>query len=172
MKIRNSLLTVLLILILFGVPTLSQEGTETPAPPESVTVTGNDADVVIVESPSEAPPWAAIAIPPALLALMAGNNRFTEMVKIFLNRKRFTAWSKETKSTIVLVFSILLGIGAAYLTPNSGEWLGAEFVAYPYASAILTGVGISTGGAIIQVVIYFLDSFRKLSSTGLTRPNG
>lgn len=138
MKLFNTL-TILLILVLFALPVMAQDGESLP--PEQL---------------------ALLPIPPLLLGLIAANNRATEAFKLYLQSPNLPYTpASSLRSFLVLLASVVIGIALAWVTPNSTEWLGADFAAYPLAAILVTGVSVSAGGAIMQIVLSLLASFKK-----------
>ena len=103
---------------------------------------------------------AAMPIPAVLLGLMALNNRVTETVKRYLKAENLPINpSDSTRSFIVLCVSILVGIGSAFVTPDATAWLGDGFNFY--AGVVVTGVAVSLGGGVVDMVLGILQSLRR-----------
>lgn len=106
------------------------------------------------ESPTEAelPAWA-LGLPTVLTGLVLLNFRFTEGFKRLLAKEGFIYTpSKEWQSILVMAFSIILGIGSAWVTPEATSWLGDYALSYPLFAVLLTGFSVSTlGGAVHEI---------------------
>lgn len=123
MKQLFNFVTLVFLLALFALPIMAQD---TPSP--------------------ELPAWA-LGLPAVLSGLVFANYRLTEGFKRFLASEN-TGYTppKDIQAILVMLFSVLVGIGSAWITPNSTDWLG-DYASNPLFAILLTGFSVSTLGA-------------------------
>lgn len=127
MKLFN-ILTLLLILAIFTLPALAQDGESLP--PET------------------------LVLPTVLSGLIAVNFKLTEAFKRGLESSKFgTLEQKQARGVLVIAFSVFVGIASAYITPESTSWLGERFASHHHFSHVLTGFSVSVVGSMVYEVL-------------------
>lgn len=126
----HTLFALFLLVVLFALPfaVAAQEGEASP----------------------ELPTWA-LGLPTILVGLVSFNLKTTEWFKRILSSENL-GWTppKNIQGVLVLMFSVLLGIGSAWVVPNATSWLGDT---QPLYAVILTGFTVSVvGGAVYEVL--------------------
>lgn len=150
---RNIFTILLLAILLFGLPLLALAQDSTPE--------------------SELPAWT-LGLPSVLLGLMAFNYKSTEWFKRTLSStsdsKRVPfELSKDVQGTFVLLFSVGLGLGSAWVVPHANDFVLSQYADMPLWGAVLcTGFLISVVGGIVYEVLGRLGSNKAVYETKTT----
>lgn len=127
MKNRNILLIALLLLA-FAFPVFAQEVTEeAPIPPE----------------------WM-LFLPTVLSSLVGLNFKITDIFRRMLSSNNFGATPpKDVQNIIVIVFSLLLGIGLVLVTPNAANVIPDALTTWLPLKIAYAGISVSVLGGFV-----------------------
>ena len=106
--------------------------------------------VLAQEETPQLPSWA-LGLPSILTGLVLANLRLTDGFKRLLAGESLGyVPPKDIQGVLVLAFSIVVGIGSAWVVPHATDWLGEM---NPIYAIIITGFSVSAvGGAVYEVL--------------------
>jgi hypothetical protein len=149
----HALATIVLLVVLFALPFVAM---------------AQDSEL-----PPELPEWT-LGLPSVLIGLMAFNFKSTEWFKRTLSStsdsKRVPfELSKDVQGTFVLLFSVGLGLGSAWVVPHANDFVVSQYPDMPLWGAVLcTGFLISVVGGIVYEVLGRLGSNKAIYETKTT----
>jgi hypothetical protein len=130
MKLKKlfNLTTLFLLIVLFAFPLLA----------------------MAQEEPTPLPEWASF-LPAILTSLVGFNFKATDIFRRMLASNNFGGTPpKDVQNVLVIVFSLLLGIGLVLVTPNAASFVPDILTTNFWAKVLFTGVSISTLGGFIH----------------------
>lgn len=96
-------------------------------------------------------------LPAAWLTIAATNNKLTEAVKRYIYA-RFPQWSAEIKAFVVLLASIVIGIGATAATEGAFSVFDGTFLAAnPIAGIVVIGITSAFGADALRAILAIKD---------------
>ncbi len=104
-------------------------------------------------------PDEAVVLPAVLSALVAFNFKTTEVFKRMLASNQFGGVPhRDIQSVLVILFSVIIGIASAYVTPDATSWLPESFKTYPFFAIVLTGFSVSVVGGFVHELLKRLNA--------------
>jgi hypothetical protein len=152
----HALATLFLLVVLFALPfvALAQDGETPPALPE----------------------WVSF-LPTALSALVGVNFKLTDIFRRLLAANefggaRFTP-PKNVQNVIVIVFSLLLGVGLVLVTPNAAALVPDWLTTWLPLKVLYAGISISVLGGFVYDISKKLNDGSSVykSTTELSAPS-
>lgn len=96
-------------------------------------------------------------LPTAWLTIAATNNKLTEVVKRFIYM-RFPNWSQDARAALVLISSMVIGIGATAFTEGAfGVFDGTFLAGNPAVAIVVVGITSAFGADALRAILSIKD---------------